>query len=173
MSQTPVIPPKLDLPATYEWGKQELKAINDRMWELAKLINPSAKTLREVADTLENDPKYRGEGPENVIKYLQDFTDAAMKRLNGEFFDIDPRVAICEARLAPEGSASAPYYNPPSEDLSRPGTTWIPMLGKNEVSNWHLVSTWYHEAGVHPDPLSHLVGDRLSWPAKVAICLAA
>jgi uncharacterized protein (DUF885 family) len=49
-------------------------------------------------------------------------------------------------RLAPEGSASAPYYNPPSEDLSRPGTTWIPMLGKNEVSNWHLVSTWYHEA---------------------------
>jgi uncharacterized protein (DUF885 family) len=137
---------QLDLPATYEWGKQELKAINDRMWELAKLINPSAKTLREVADTLDNDPKYKVVGPENVVKYLQDFTDAAMKRMNGEFFEIDPRIAICEARLAPEGSASAPYYNPPSEDLSRPGTTWIPMLGKNEVSNWHLVSTWYHEA---------------------------
>jgi uncharacterized protein (DUF885 family) len=137
---------QLDLPATYEWGKAELKAINDRMWELAKLINPEAKTLREVADTLENDPKYRVEGTENVVKYLQDFTDAAMKRMNGEFFDIDPRIAICETRLAPEGSASAPYYNPPSEDLSRPGTTWIPMLGKNEVSTWHLVSTWYHEA---------------------------
>ena len=137
---------KLDLPATYEWGKQELKAINDRMWELAKLINPQAKTLREVADTLDNDPKYKVVGPENVVKYLQDFTDAAMKRMNGEFFEIDPRIAICEARLAPEGSASAPYYNPPSEDLSRPGTTWIPMLGKDEVSSWHLVSTWYHEA---------------------------
>ena len=24
---------QLDLPATYEWGKKELKAINDRMWE--------------------------------------------------------------------------------------------------------------------------------------------
>ena len=137
---------QLDLPATYEWGKQELKAINDRMWELAKIINPEAKTLREVADTLDNDPKYKVVGAENVIKYLQDFTDAAMKRMNGEFFEIDPRIAICQARLAPEGSASAPYYNPPSEDLSRPGTTWIPMLGKNEVSNWHLVSTWYHEA---------------------------
>lgn len=136
----------LDLPATYEWGKKELKAINDRMWELAKEINPAAKTLREVADTLDNDPKYKVIGKENVVKYLQDFTDAAMKRLNGEFFDIDPRISVCEARLAPEGSASAPYYNPPSEDLSRPGTTWIPMLGKNEVSNWHLVSTWYHEA---------------------------
>jgi uncharacterized protein (DUF885 family) len=137
---------QLDLPATYEWGKKELKAINDRMWELAKVINPQAKTLREVADTLDNDPKYKVVGPENVVKYLQDFTDAAMKRMDGEFFEIDPRIAICEARLAPEGSASAPYYNPPSEDLSRPGTTWIPMLGKNEVSNWHLVSTWYHEA---------------------------
>ena len=137
---------QLDLPATYEWGKKELKAINDRMWELAKVINPEAKTLREVADTLDNDPQYKVIGPENVVKYLQDFTDAAMKRMNGEFFEIDPRIAICEARLAPEGSASAPYYNPPSEDLSRPGTTWIPMLGKNEVSNWHLVSTWYHEA---------------------------
>ena len=137
---------QLDLPATYEWGKVELKAINDRMWELAKLINPIAKTLREVADTLDNDPKYKLVGSENVVKYLQDFTDAAMKRLNGEYFEIDPRIAICEARLAPEGSASAPYYNPPSEDLSRPGTTWIPMLGKDEVSNWSLVSTWYHEA---------------------------
>ena len=38
--------------------------------------------------------------PENVVKYLQDFTDAAMKRMNGEFFEIDPRIAICEARLS-------------------------------------------------------------------------
>ena len=137
---------QLDLKATYEWGVSELKAINDRMWELAKVINPEAKTLREVADTLDNDPKYKVVGKENVVKYLQDFTDAAIERMNGEFFEIDPRVARCEARIAPEGSASAPYYNPPSEDLSRPGTTWIPMLGKDEVSNWHLVSTWYHEA---------------------------
>lgn len=136
----------IDLKSTYEWGQGELKAINDRMWQLAELIKPGATTLREVADTLDNDPKYKIVGKENVVKYLQDFTDAAIERLDGEFFEIDPRVKKCEARLAPEGSASAPYYNPPSEDLSRPGTTWIPMLGKDEVSYWHLVSTWYHEA---------------------------
>lgn len=136
----------IDLKATYEWGQKELKTINDRMWQLAELIKPGAKTLREVADVLDNDSKYKIIGKENVIKYLQDFTDAAITRLDGEFFEIDPRVKTCEARLAPEGSASAPYYNPPSEDLSRPGTTWLPMLGKNEVSYWHLVSTWYHEA---------------------------
>jgi len=137
---------KLDLKATYEWGMAELKAINTRMWEIAGEIKPGAKTLREVADHLDHDPKYVIKGEANVIKYLQDFTDAAMVRMDGEYFEIDDRIKVCEARLAPEGSASAPYYNPPSEDLSRPGTTWIPMLGKDEVSSWHLVSTWYHEA---------------------------
>jgi uncharacterized protein (DUF885 family) len=116
------------------------------MWTIAQQIKPGAKSLREVADVLDNDPKYIIKGKENVVKYLQDFTDSAIARLNGEFFEVDDRIKNCEARLAPEGSASAPYYNPPSEDLSRPGTTWIPMLGKDEVSNWHLVSTWYHEA---------------------------
>jgi len=137
---------QLDLRATYEWGLADLKAINERMWTIAEQIKPGAKSLREVADVLDNDPKYVIKGKENVIKYLQDFTDSAIARLNGEFFEVDDRIKNCEARLAPEGSASAPYYNPPSEDLSRPGTTWIPMLGKDEVSNWHLVSTWYHEA---------------------------
>lgn len=137
---------QLDLRATYEWGMADLKAINDRMWILAEQIKPGAKTLREVADVLDHDPKYVINGKENVIKYLQDFTDAAIARMDGEYFEIDERIKVCEARLAPEGSASAPYYNPPSEDLSRPGTTWIPMLGKDEVSSWHLVSTWYHEA---------------------------
>ena len=137
---------KLDLRATYEWGMADLKAINERMWVLAEQIKPGAKSLREVADVLDHDPRYVIKGKENVIKFLQDFTDAAIKRMDGEFFEIDERIKICEARLAPEGSASAPSYNPPSEDLSRPGTTWIPMLGKDEVSSWHLVSTWYHEA---------------------------
>lgn len=137
---------ELDLRATYEWGIADLKSINDRMWVLSEKIKPGAKTLREVADVLDHDPKYIIKGKENVIKYLQDFTDAAIARMDGEFFEIDERIKKCEARLAPEGSASAPYYNPPSEDLSRPGTTWIPMLGKDEVSSWHLVSTWYHEA---------------------------
>lgn len=137
---------ELDLRATYEWGVADLKAINDRMWVIAEQIKPGAKTLREVADSLDNDPKYIINGESNVIKFLQDFTDAAIARMDGEYFEIDDRIKICEARLAPEGSASAPYYNAPSEDLSRPGTTWIPMLGKDEVSYWHLVSTWYHEA---------------------------
>ena len=137
---------ELDLRATYEWGVQDLKAINDRMWRVAAKIKPDAQSLREVADFLDQDPQYLVKGKDEIIRRLQEFTDAAIARMDGEYFEIDDRIKICEARLAPEGSASAPYYNAPSEDLSRPGTTWLPTLGKDEFPWWGLVTTWYHEA---------------------------
>jgi uncharacterized protein (DUF885 family) len=136
----------LDLRATYEWGLQDLAQITERMWKVAAKIKPDAKTLREVADYLDNAPEYKIHGKEAIIKKLLDFTQAAVAQLDGTHFDIDERMKFCDARIAPEGSASAPYYMSPSEDMSRPGTTWLPLLGKDEVSWWHLASTWYHEA---------------------------
>jgi uncharacterized protein (DUF885 family) len=137
---------KLDLRATYEWGLADLAQITERMWKVAARIKPDAKTLREVADYLDNAPEYKIHGKDAIIKKLLDFTQTAVTQLDGTHFDIDDRMKFCDARLAPEGSASAPYYMSPSEDMSRPGTTWLPLLGKDEVSWWHLASTWYHEA---------------------------
>jgi uncharacterized protein (DUF885 family) len=136
----------LDLRATYEWGLQDLAQINERMWKVAAKIKPDAKSLREVADYLDNAPEYKIQGKDAIIKKLLEFTQAAVAQMDGTHFDIDDRMKFCDARIAPEGSASAPYYMPPSEDMSRPGTTWLPLLGKDEVSWWHLASTWYHEA---------------------------
>jgi len=136
----------LDLRATYEWGLADLAQITERMWKVAAKIKPDAKTLREVADYLDSAPEYKIHGKEAILKKLLDFTEAAVAQMDGTHFDIDDRIKFCDARLAPEGSASAPYYMSPSEDLSRPGTTWLPLLGKDEVSWWHLASTWYHEA---------------------------
>ena len=155
----------LDLRATYEWGLADLAQITERMWKVAAQIKPDAKTLREVADYLDNAPEYKIYGKEAIIKKLLDFTQAAVTQLDGTHFDIDDRMKFCDARLAPEGSASAPYYMSPSEDMSRPGTTWLPLLGKDEVSWWHLASTWYHEAvpGHHLQvATSVLERDRLS-----------
>ena len=155
----------LDLRATYEWGLADLAQITERMWRVAAKIKPDAKTLREVADYLDNAPEYKIHGKEAIIKKLLDFTQAAVTQLDGTHFDIDERMKFCDARIAPEGSASAPYYMSPSEDMSRPGTTWLPLLGKDEVSWWHLASTWYHEAvpGHHLQvATSVLERDRLS-----------
>ena len=136
----------LDLRDTYEWGIKQLEMINERMWVAAKKLYPDAQTLREVADRLDTDPRYTVEGEEELLKKLREFIVAAVERLDGKEFDIDPRIRNCEARLAPEGSASAAYYMGPSEDLSRPGTTWFPTMGRKTFGWWNIVSTWYHEA---------------------------
>jgi uncharacterized protein (DUF885 family) len=136
----------LDLRATYEWGLEDLARINERMWKVAAKIKPDAKSLREVADYLDADPTYLIYGTDALLEKLKNFTQEAVQKMDGVHFDINDRIKFCDARIAPEGSASAPYYMPPSEDLSRPGTTWYPALGKNEFTWWHLASTWYHEA---------------------------
>lgn len=136
----------LDLRDTYNWGIEQLDQITERMWVAAKKLYPDATTLREVADRLDHDPRYTVEGEEALLKKLRDFITAAVERLDGKEFDIDPRIRNCEARLAPEGSASAAYYMGPSEDLTRPGTTWFPTMGRKTFGWWNIVSTWYHEA---------------------------
>ena len=137
---------QLDLRATYEWGLEDLARINERMWDVATEIKPGAKSLREVADHLDADPRYLVKGAQNLIERLKLFTQAAVEQMDGAHFDIDDRIKFCDARLAPEGSAAAPYYQSPSEDLTRPGTTWFPTLGKDEFSWWKMPSIWYHEA---------------------------
>ena len=136
----------LDLRATYEWGVQDLQEINDRMYKAAEKLGLKGKSLKEVADYCEDAELHRIDGAENLLKKLLEFTEEAVAKLDGVYFDIDPRIKFCDAKLAPEGSAAAPYYMPPSEDLSRPGTTWYPTLGHDRFNFWHIASTWYHEA---------------------------
>lgn len=136
----------LDLRDTYEWGLKDLARINERMWKVALRIKPGATSLQEVADYLDADPKYLVKGSDTLLEKLKEFTQAATEQMDGVYFDIDDRIKLCDARLAPEGSAAAPYYQPPSEDLVRPGTTWFPTLGKDEFNWWRIPTMWYHEA---------------------------
>ena len=155
----------LDLRETYEWGLRDLAAIDDRMWKVARKIKPDATSLQEVADYLDADPKYVVKGSEVLLEMLQEFTQAATDQMDGTYFDIDPRIKFCDARLAPEGSAAAPYYQSPSEDLSRPGTTWFPTQGKNVFNWWRIPTMWYHEAvpGHHLQSAKVIIEkDRLS-----------
>ncbi len=136
----------LDLAEIHAWGWADLQRINGRMWELAAELAPGARTLTEVAARLDADDSRAVQGADVLLQRLRAMTDGAVDMLDGVHFDIDQRVRFCDARLAPEGSAAAPYYIPPSEDLSRPGTTWFPTLGHDRFPLWRLVSTWYHES---------------------------
>jgi uncharacterized protein (DUF885 family) len=135
----------LDFEELYAWGWADLQRINTRMWEIARELLNEPKSLVEATEFLDHDPKQVIDGTDELLRRLIAFTERAVEELDGVHFDIDPRIRFCDARLAPEGSAAAPYYIPPSEDLSRPGTTWFPTLGATTFPWWSHASTWYHE----------------------------
>ena len=85
------------------------------------------------------------EGVEEIRQQLQCILDERVAELDGTHFDLPGPVKTVEARIAPPGSAAAPYYTRPSRDFSRPGRTWLPTLGQTRVPLWKLVSTWHHE----------------------------
>ncbi|HVC71749.1 MAG TPA: DUF885 domain-containing protein [Acidimicrobiales bacterium] len=137
---------ELDLAEIHRFGWDDLRRINARMWEIAADLAPGAGSLVEVADRLDADEDRAVHGTDALLARLRLMTEGAVAMLDGVHFDIDARIKFCDARLAPEGSAAAPYYISPSEDLARPGTTWFPTLGHDRFSLWRLVSTWYHES---------------------------
>ncbi len=155
----------LDLDELYRWGWEESRRIHDRMVSLATAMYPGALSLREAAAMLDRDRDQLVDGTDALLARLRSFVDAAVERLDGVHFDIDPRIRFCDVRLAPEGSASAPFYIPVSEDFSRPGTTWYPTMGATTFAWWRFPATWYHEAvpGHHLQAgIAMLAADRQS-----------
>lgn len=134
----------IDVLELWQWGWDELDRITDRMEVAADKLYPGVP-LAEVLERLDSDERYIVRGSDNILKFLQDLTATATRDMRAHFA-IPDSIARCDVKLAGEGSASAPYYMPPSEDLARAGSTWLPTMGKDEFATWHLVSTWYHEA---------------------------
>ena len=135
----------IDVDELFAWGWQELDRITIRLQELSEVLYPG-KPFAELFELLENDPRYIIEGEESILAFLTDLTERTTAEMAGVHFDIPEEIRRCEVKLAGPGSASAPYYFPPSEDLVRPGSTWLPTMGNSTFHTWHLVSTWYHEA---------------------------
>jgi len=136
---------RLDLHETYAWGWDELHRIEHAMGEVNERILPGQQ-MPAVIDHLERDPTRMIEGEDRLRAWLQDLIDSTIADLDGTHFDIPEPLRRCEAMIAPPGGAAAMYYTGPSEDLSRPGRTWYPTLGRTQFPLWGEVSICYHEA---------------------------
>lgn len=152
-----------DLDEAYAYGWDEYHRILGEMRQEAARILPGAGPWEALAHLDEHGTRI--EGVEEARVWLQKLMDEAIDALDGTHFELAERVRRVESRIAPPGSAAAPYYTGPSEDFSRPGRTWLPVNGESRFPVYDLVSTWYHE-GV---PGHHLqlaqwahVADRLS-----------
>jgi uncharacterized protein (DUF885 family) len=135
----------IDPEETYAWGWQELGAITRRMNECASRLYGGVSPAQAQA-RLDADPEYIKGSAEETRAWLQQVTDETTSSFNGTYFDIPEQMLRCEAIIAPAGSGAAPYYTPPSEDFSRSGRTWLPVIDESSFRAWWLLSVWYHEA---------------------------
>ncbi|NGN62799.1 DUF885 domain-containing protein [Streptomyces sp. A7024] len=134
----------LDLDEAYTYGWSEYHRLLAEMKTEAEKVLPGAKTPWEALAWLE-DHGQAVEGVEETREWLQSLMDEAIEKLDGTHFELAERVKRVESRIAPPGSAAAPYYTGPSLDFSRPGRTWLPTMGQTRFPVYDLVSTWYHE----------------------------
>ncbi|MCS0600727.1 DUF885 domain-containing protein [Streptomyces sp. LP11] len=134
----------LDLDEAYAYGWAEFHRILAEMRREAEKILPGAATPWVALAHLDEHGRHI-EGVEEVRVWLQDLMDKAIEDLDGTHFELAERVRKVESRIAPPGSAAAPYYTAPTEDFSRPGRTWLPTMGLTRFPVYDLVSTWYHE----------------------------
>ncbi|MGW3951660.1 DUF885 domain-containing protein [Streptomyces sp. NPDC004752] len=134
----------LDLDEAYAYGWAEYHRILGEMRQEAEKVLPGAETPWVALAHLDEHGAHI-EGVEEVRVWLQGLMDRAIAELDGTHFELAERVRKVEARIAPPGGAAAPYYTAPSEDFSRPGSTWLPTMGQTRFPEYDLVSTWYHE----------------------------
>ncbi|NEB77245.1 DUF885 domain-containing protein [Streptomyces sp. SID14478] len=134
----------LDLDEAYAYGWSEFHRLLGEMRTEAEKILPGAATPWVALAHLDEHGRHI-EGVDEVRQWLQDLMDEAIEALDGTHFELAERVRKVESRIAPPGSAAAPYYTAPSEDFSRPGRTWLPTMGETRFPVYDLVSTWYHE----------------------------
>ncbi|MFI1704290.1 DUF885 domain-containing protein [Streptomyces griseoruber] len=165
----------LDLDEAYAYGWAEYHRLLGEMKKEAERILPGAATPWVALAHLDEHGKHI-EGVDEVRDWLQGLMDQAIEALDGTHFELAERVRRVESRIAPAGSAAAPYYTPPTEDFSRPGRTWLPTMGQTRFPVYDLVSTWYHE-GVPGHHLqlaqwAHVAGDLSRYQAVVGMVSA-
>ena len=131
------------LEEAYAWGWAEHRRILAEQRAEAERVLPGGTPLEAMRWLAANGPAV--EGAEAIRERLQAMMDGAIEALDGTHFDLAEPVRRVEAMLAPPGSAAAPYYTRPAQDFSRPGRTWLPVLGRTRFPLWDLVSIWYHE----------------------------
>ncbi|MEU3287861.1 DUF885 domain-containing protein [Streptomyces longwoodensis] len=165
----------LDLDEAYAYGWSEYHRLLAEMEEEAGKVLPGAATPWVALAHLDEHGRHI-EGVDEVRDWLQGLMDEAIEKLDGTHFELAERVRRVESRIAPPGSAAAPYYTGPSEDFSRPGRTWLPTMGATRFPVYDLVSTWYHE-GVPGHHLQlaqwvHVARDLSRYQATVGIVSA-
>ena len=135
----------VDLDETYEWGLEQLAAIAAEQDALAQRIAGPGASVADAAAKLNSDPARLLHGTDELRRWMQETSDAAIAELDGTHFDIAEPVRHLECCIAPTQTGGI-YYTGPSADFSRPGRMWWSVpAGVTEFATWSEKTTVYHE----------------------------
>jgi uncharacterized protein (DUF885 family) len=151
----------VDFADAYQWGWAELGRIEAEMAAEAALVAPGAG-LDEAAAILDQTESVTG--AEAYRDWIAGHIDRAIGQLDG-VFDLATPLRAVDTVLVTSATAGAPYYTAPSNDLTRHGSTWWPLAGRERFAVWRELASLFHESvpGHHMQASALLMaGDRLS-----------
>ena len=151
----------IDFADAYAWGWEELRRIETEMAAEAARIEPGAG-VDAAAKILDQTQSVTG--ADAYLAWLTGHLDRALGQLDG-VFDLTGPLRTVDVALVASATSGAPYYTPPSEDLTRPGRTWWPLGGRDRFAVWRELSGLFHESvpGHHLQTAAVLMaGDSLS-----------
>ncbi|MBY8851892.1 DUF885 domain-containing protein, partial [Saccharothrix sp. MB29] len=134
---------RLDLVETYAWGWDELARVRGEVVEVAARIAPG-EPVPAVLSALDGDPRHRVSGAAAFRDWIQELADRAIADLDGTHFEIpEPLPVAIRQSTCRSGPA---FYLAPSEDRSRRGTVWWPLVDRDApIPTWTVPSTMFHE----------------------------
>jgi uncharacterized protein (DUF885 family) len=135
---------EVDLTATYERAISELADVNAEMRELALSMYPDADPA-SVPALLDEDPRYCMPNAEALKTRIEEMFQTARVALAADFH-IPHEISRCDVVMDDNAMDASPYYQGPSEDLSRAGAMCYPVANRETFPLWREVSTVYHES---------------------------
>lgn len=134
----------LDPHETYDWGWDEVHRLMGEMRQTASAIDADA-SIDEVIELLDTDPARSASTREEFVEFVSELQQTAVRRLDGDHFDVPDELKTVTVNVAPPGGALGAWYSGPSEDFTRPGSIWYAPGERERLPYWQEVTTAYHE----------------------------
>ncbi|MCH9718841.1 MAG: DUF885 domain-containing protein [Actinomycetia bacterium] len=135
----------LDLDEVMRWGMTEMARVGGLIRDAAAELDSQLR-LDQVADVLQHDSRYQLADEASLTQYLRQRVDRTFDLIDSTLFDIDPRLRELRIQLVKDDVGLMPYYLPPSEDFTRPGTMCFPITSGDTYPRWQLDALCLHES---------------------------
>ena len=136
---------RIDPEETYHWALEELQRIHERQQQIVDELFEPGLPVSTALENLNNDPEHQLHGTAELVRWMQETSNAAVDFLADRHFTVAPEMRELDCMISPAGDGGI-FYTAPTDDFSRPGTMWWAVPPGVEIFHtWQEKTTVYHE----------------------------